>query len=70
MNDKELYIKMITNVLEGLSVECKKFECCSTKCDFYIHETGACLLKQCPCDYDMTGISEAVSKVLEKEMKG
>lgn len=67
MTEKEQYIKFATTILLGLKIECEKFECCSTKCDFYINATGGCLLKQCPCDYDMIEIKKAVSKIIEKE---
>lgn len=69
MNDKELYTKMVTTILEGLQCECKKHEGCSTKCVFYVSASAECLLRHCPCDYEMSDIQNAVSKLIEIESK-
>ena len=65
----KLYVKVIMDILLALKNECKKFECCTTKCDFYEHNTGSCILKKYPCDYDISEIEKAVTSIIEVEMK-
>lgn len=65
----EYYVKIVMNILLGLKNECKKYECCTTKCHFYEHNTGSCLLKECPCDYDISEIEKAISHIIDIEMK-
>lgn len=67
-DDLKTYTKIVMNVLLGFKSECQKYECCTTKCDFYEQNTGSCLLKKCPCDYDMIEIEKAVSKIIDTEM--
>ena len=64
-----MYVKIVMTVLQGLKNECDKYECCTNKCDFYNHDYKKCLLKQCPCDYDLHEIEKRVRALIEDEMK-
>lgn len=59
--------KIYAELFKALKAECKKYECCEVTCFFYEKEIGGCLLKHCPCDYDITRLEEAVFKAIEKE---
>ena len=67
MNAKQ-YTNIIMQVLQGLKSECEKVEdCYKYTCDLSKPD-GTCLLRQCPCDYDLTAIENSVLKIIEKEM--
>lgn len=64
-----MYVKIVMTILQGLKSECSNFECCTTKCYFYNHDDGSCLIKRCPCDYDLHEIEKRVRALIEDEMK-
>ncbi len=63
----EEFVGIVMSVLTGLKNECSKYECCTEKCDFYVHDIGTCLLKECPCDYDLSKIKKTINTIVEKE---
>ena len=67
-DNPKIYINKVTEVILGLKNECSKYEYCNTKCAFYNRNDSSCLLKGCPCDYDMIKIEKAVSQIIDTEM--
>lgn len=52
----------------ALQDECKQREYCDVNCQFYDKEEATCLLKHCPCDYDISRIEEAIYKKIKEEI--
>lgn len=53
----------------ALQDECNQKEYCDTHCKFYDKEEAICLLKHCPCDYDISRIEEALYYMIKEEIE-